>query len=164
MTDCDHWHDGAGFLTHHTAFTLLVEKSLQSIDPSLSLPYWDYGIDSTKYSYETIQQSEIFRPDWFGEASPGNAEHRIDDGGFWSEIKFPDGEKYASNWDIGATGSLNPHVNAYGLLRSPWNNNPSPYLGRRNSTYGVRRSFLPTCKDFKRCFQKKTLTEVTLSL
>lgn len=36
-TDCDHWHDGAGLITHHAAFTLECEQSLQSIDPSISM-------------------------------------------------------------------------------------------------------------------------------
>ena len=27
--DCDHWHDGAGIVTHHVAFTLLFEQALQ---------------------------------------------------------------------------------------------------------------------------------------
>ena len=160
MTDCDHWHDGAGFVTHHIAFTLLVEQSIQAIDPSLAMPYWDYALDGGRYTAETVAQSEVFQPDWFGEASPSNSDHRINDGGFWSEISFPDGDKYVSDWDIAATGSLNPHVNGYGLMRSPWNNNPSQFIGRRNSTYGVKRTFLPSCKDFKRCFLKATLKEV----
>lgn len=160
MTNCDHWHDGAGFLTHHTALTLMVERTLQAIDPSLALPYWDYGIDSTEYSIDTFSQSPIFQPDWFGEASPSNPTHTIADGGFWSKVTFPDGEKYLDNWDIASTGSLNPHVNGYGHLRSPWNNNPSRGISRRNSTYGVQRTYIPSCKEFKRCFQKKTLREV----
>ena len=160
MTDCDHWHDGAGFVTHHIAFTLLVEQSIQAIDPSLAMPYWDYALDGGRYTAETVAQSEVFQPDWFGEASPSNSDHRINDGGFWSEISFPDGDKYVSDWDIAATGSLNPHVNGYGLMRSPWNNNPSQFIGRRNSTYGVKRTLLPSCKDFKRCFLKATLKEV----
>ena len=42
-TDCDHWHDGAAIATTHLALTLLAEKSLQSIVPSLSMPYWEYA-------------------------------------------------------------------------------------------------------------------------
>jgi len=42
-TDCDHWHDGAGFPTIHTAFTLFAEQALQSIDPAIAMPYWEYA-------------------------------------------------------------------------------------------------------------------------
>jgi len=42
-TDCDHWHDGAGIVTHHMAFTLEAEQALQAIDPTLSMPYWEYS-------------------------------------------------------------------------------------------------------------------------
>jgi hypothetical protein len=42
-TDCDHWHDGAGFITKHLAFTLLAEQSLQAVNPTISMPYWEYA-------------------------------------------------------------------------------------------------------------------------
>lgn len=42
-SDCDHWHDGAGFITQHTAFTLFAEQSLQSVNPSIAMPYWEYA-------------------------------------------------------------------------------------------------------------------------
>ena len=41
--ECDHWHDDAGILTHHMAFTLELEQSLQSVDASVSAPYSDDG-------------------------------------------------------------------------------------------------------------------------
>ena len=41
-TDCDHWHDGAGIVTHHAAFTLQAEQSLQSINATIAMPYWEY--------------------------------------------------------------------------------------------------------------------------
>ena len=34
--DCDHWHDDAGFLTHHVGVTMLLERSLQSVDPTVA--------------------------------------------------------------------------------------------------------------------------------
>ena len=42
-SDCDHWHDGAAFPTIHTAFTLFAEQALQSINPSIAMPYWEYA-------------------------------------------------------------------------------------------------------------------------
>ena len=29
--ECDHWHDDAGFMVHHVAFTLVLEQSLQAV-------------------------------------------------------------------------------------------------------------------------------------
>jgi hypothetical protein len=46
--DCDHMHDGTGFLTQHATLSALFEKSIQSIAPSASLPYWDFTIDGEK--------------------------------------------------------------------------------------------------------------------
>ena len=41
--ECDHWHDNAGLMTHHMAFTLELEQSLQSVDASVSAPCSDDG-------------------------------------------------------------------------------------------------------------------------
>ena len=58
--DCDHWHQGAGFVTSHMAFSLEFEKALQSIYPSTSVPYWDFTMESTFYEPATWRQSPIF--------------------------------------------------------------------------------------------------------
>ena len=140
-------------------FTLEVEQALQSIDKSIAMPYWEYGMD--KYLYpETFVVSPVFNSEWFGIASPTNGDHRIDDESFWANVKFPSGAPY-SKWNIKASGSLNPYVNAYGYLRSPWNNNPVEGICRSNSTYGyTMANSLPSCDVFKACFQSKTLAEV----
>ena len=38
--DCDHWHQGAGFVTSHVALTLMWEQALQAVNPSVAAPYW----------------------------------------------------------------------------------------------------------------------------
>ena len=43
--ECDHWHDDAGFMVHHVAFTLVLEQSLQAVDSTMTVPYWDYTQD-----------------------------------------------------------------------------------------------------------------------
>eukprot|EP00752_Nemacystus_decipiens_P017229 g15434.t1 len=45
VTDCDHWHEDAGIMNHHVGFTLLFEQALQVVDPSVSIPYWEYSIE-----------------------------------------------------------------------------------------------------------------------
>ncbi len=55
--DCDHTNDGASTLVQRTALTLALEQSLQSIDPSLSLPY---------YESSAYDQSLLVKEGWFG--------------------------------------------------------------------------------------------------
>mmetsp|Transcript_4643 Transcript_4643/g.7007 ORF Transcript_4643/g.7007 Transcript_4643/m.7007 type:complete len:323 (-) Transcript_4643:4355-5323(-) len=42
----DHFHEGLGFLSQHIALTNEFEKSMQSVDPRVSVPYWDFTKDS----------------------------------------------------------------------------------------------------------------------
>lgn len=160
-TDCDHWHDGAGLVPHHAAFTLEMEQTLQSIDPTVSIPYWEYGMDA--YLYNSLDQSPIFDKSFFGKMNPTNDEHRIDDGSFWQDVKTPSAAKYT--WSIKDTGSLNPFRNAYGAMRSPWNNNPSPYIGRHNTTYDMTQySSVPSCSSLQPCFQSDSIADMNYCL
>ena len=49
---CDHWHDDAGFANHHVGVTLQFERSLQSVDASVAVHYWDYTVDAAAASAE----------------------------------------------------------------------------------------------------------------
>lgn len=62
--DSDHFHEGDGFLAQHLKITYYYEKAIQSVDPSISLFYWDYTIDGTA-GYE-IFDSPMFTADTFG--------------------------------------------------------------------------------------------------
>lgn len=157
--DCDHWHDGAGIITHHAAFTLEAEQSLQSVDPSVAMTYWEYPVDASYYDNYNWVNSPIFAEDWYGEASPSNDDHKISKGR-WSETQLPDGTPY-KDWSIAETGTLNPLVNGYGYLRSPWNNNPSPYIGRCNTSYGTESSGTAlgraSCDAISSCYASTSL-------
>lgn len=48
---CDHLHDGTGFATSHMALTLMFERAVQAVDPSIAVPYWDFTIVSTVCMY-----------------------------------------------------------------------------------------------------------------
>ena len=48
--DCDHLHGGLGFLPQHAAMTYSLELALQSIDPSIAMPFWDYTIEQSRMS------------------------------------------------------------------------------------------------------------------
>lgn len=136
--DCDHMHDGLGFLTLHTALTMQYEQVLQLIDPSVIMHYWDYTIDAERTygaggSMETFYNSEVFFDDWFGGV--------VFDDNTVSSGRFTylsvDSDSYGLDADV---------ENAYGLLRSPWNSNPTPFLTRCNTTYSVLQSNPPGCE------------------
>ena len=44
-------HMGAAFLPWHRQFLHLFEQQLQSVDPTVMLPYWDWTVDNTADSY-----------------------------------------------------------------------------------------------------------------
>ena len=131
--DCDHLHDGLGFLTQHAALTLTFEKVLQLIDPSVSVPYWDYTIEARAVEVtgdiHSWRSSIVFSDDWFGPAYTENS--NIVSSGRWA-----------------FTGvEASQEGNAFGLLRAPWNMNDIPYLTRSNATYGFSLSDVPSCED-----------------
>ena len=128
------------------------------------MPYWDYTWDQylTAYNATTTgvpnvtdwTDSAIFADDWFGPASPGNDDHIIDTGrwGYTSLAK-----------DRGLHEL--PVKNPYGLLRSPWNTNPTPYLTRSRYTYAQKDGgwTLPSCSSFAMYFQESKLSNFNFS-
>uniref|UniRef100_A0A7S2W3X4 Tyrosinase copper-binding domain-containing protein n=1 Tax=Rhizochromulina marina TaxID=1034831 RepID=A0A7S2W3X4_9STRA len=123
----DHMHDGLGLLTQHIALSNAFERSLQAIDSSIALPYWDYTLEmyqvKNKYGYNDIgkifSDSELFSAEWFGRTE----NNRIADGRFAQQT-------VASNR---TSGTHSP----YGFLRAPWNLNPSPFVTRYHKMCGV---------------------------
>ena len=65
LQDADHIHDGLGFLIQHIKFTNLFEGALQAIDPSVSLPYWDFTIDVSS-GHTVPYQTYVFSEDIYG--------------------------------------------------------------------------------------------------
>ena len=126
-SDCDHWHDDAGIVTHHIAVTWELENSLTAVDSSVAAHYWDYTRDTSQADdgsdYVT---SNIFNDDWFGPIeSSDHPEHHIVNQGIFAYTRI----KSKGN---GTTSITNP----YGLLRSPWNTNPTPYVMRHKAVFG----------------------------
>jgi hypothetical protein len=161
-SDCDHWHDGAGFVTHHVALTLAVEQAVQAIDPSIAMPYWEYGQDS--YLYDLWYQSDVFRDDWFGAADSVTDDHSIARG-LWAGLQMPEGDpELVNSWDMATEKSLQPYINARGMLRSPWNNNPSKAVGRHNTTYGVSTTVEPNCEIMQAGYHSSSYASMSDSL
>lgn len=146
---CDHWHDDAGIMTHHMAFTLQMEQSLQSINAQVSMPYWDYTEDAYEYSSDWTE-SPVFADEWFGAIESNDPDHIITTG------------RWAYQNVVQSEGTDSRTRNPYGLVRSPWNTNPVPYILRSRHTLGVKDAgwTLPTCSDFATAFQETSLGEI----
>ena len=144
---CDHWHDDAGIMTHHMSFALEFEQSLQSVMPHAAMHYWDYTIDSLE---EDWTRSTVFEHDWFGTASPENDDHVITDGR-WSYLPV-----------MQESGQFSEIHNPYGLLRSPWNTNPTPYVLRHRQVLGLPDGgwTLPSCSQFTAAFKLNSTAEI----
>jgi len=142
--DCDHWHQGAGFVTSHIAFTLEFEQALQSIIPSVSVPYWDFTLESTFYGSGDWRNSPVFSDDWFGEAAPNN------------ELRTATSGRFAFVPALTHAYNFSRVVNSYGLLRAPWNNDPTPYVTRSSEIYGYQNNLKPSgCAEYHRSLKKK---------
>ena len=149
--ECDHWHDDAGIMTHHVAFTLEMEQSLQSVNPSTTIPYWDYTID--EYELAEWVDSPIFADDWFGEASPSDQNHIVTKGR-WGYTSV-------------TTGALETSPrNPYGLLRAPWNTNPVPYVLRHRYVLGEKDGGwkFPGCSAFAMAWNATGLSSYLVNL
>lgn len=48
---CDGFHEGSGFITHHLALTNTFEAALRSVNPAVTLPYWDFTIEGEAIRY-----------------------------------------------------------------------------------------------------------------
>ena len=142
---CDHWHDDMGILNHHVGITWQFEKALRSVDATTAAHYWDYSADASTLgaSGGAWAASEVFRDDWFGGASFAGADHVVD-AGAWAFLRVRGGG--GGDDDDGFSGITNP----YGLLRSPWNTNKVPFLGRFREVLGNDGGGfdLPACADF----------------
>lgn len=176
--ECDHWHDGAGVVPHHVAMTLEMEQAMQSVDPATSLGYWDVTLDSARQDAtgRPWSTSEIFSDDWFGPASPDNADHVLATGRWAytaaarvdtstnppvaSETGVGGGAAAVGGGARGAGPTSVPH-NAWGLLRSPWNTNPTPFVTRYEYQDGATAwGSLPTCNDFLTCYKAANFSDM----
>ncbi|CAN0141328.1 unnamed protein product, partial [Discosporangium mesarthrocarpum] len=139
--ECDHAHDGLGFLTIHTALSMQFEQSLQTVDPSVSLPFWDYTIEAARVraagDITAFYSSEVFDPDLLGGFPDlDEGEEYVLKEGRWAYLPMS-----PKSWP----GDAASVTNGYGLMRSPWNQNPSPFLSRSSKMYGAEFDKVPSC-------------------
>ncbi|KAJ8599055.1 hypothetical protein CTAYLR_007593 [Chrysophaeum taylorii] len=153
--DCDHLHDGPGFLGQHAAFTLTFERVIQLANPKVSVPFWDYTIESRAVEIsgrvESWRESVVFSDSWFSPFPVGDG--KAVDAGRWA---------YASV--VGRAWNVTTSRNAYGLMRAPWNLNPVPFLTRHNLTYGFSLSDVPSCTDHYAVVQQTVWSEFAIDI
>jgi len=134
--ECDHMHDGMGFITQHLALSSEFESALQAVNPTLSLSYWDYTIDRALVDNNEIGnifESEILGHKFFGSANDTDAAPTMRNSR-WAYLAVP------------MNASAKTH-NAYGYLRAPWNMNRSPFVTRSQTVCGVKSwGSWPSCQ------------------
>ncbi|CAM9288362.1 unnamed protein product [Choristocarpus tenellus] len=143
---CDRLHDGLGFLVSHAMFTNLMEEAMQTVNPAVTMPYWDTTLDWTTLTadyngdYKMLKEATgLWTPEWFGAAN--EEQDMVVTDGRWAYTSVPQLED----------SSVSPTKgNVYGLMESPWNTNNVPFLSRSlGSLCGVNDEFYgwSTCKD-----------------
>ena len=120
--DADHIHEGNGFMAQHIKMTNIFEASMQSINPAVAIPYWDFTIESAMGLLP--YQSFIASDDVFGSMTVPKditwgytAANDIIIG-----AAIPDGRWAFLKADLNL---IYPVLNyGYGYMRAPWNMNP----------------------------------------
>jgi len=151
--DGDHIHEGLGFLPQHIKITNMFELAMQAVEPSVSLPYWDYTIESA--NGDTIFDSYAFTKDTFGSLEGPKDEYW---GWTYRDDKIKDGRIKNGRWKHAKADKNTKYEDLdsnFGYLRAPWNTNPSPYISR----FSAYTTQLPTCFDYYIWLQYDSLAD-----
>mmetsp|Transcript_24671 Transcript_24671/g.32126 ORF Transcript_24671/g.32126 Transcript_24671/m.32126 type:complete len:589 (+) Transcript_24671:186-1952(+) len=140
------FHGSNSFLTSHAAFTLDLELALQSVDPTLTQPYWDFTIDAELGS--AWVESELFGYDFFGPLS----QRTLSSAKWFSDLPAPFNT-------LGDETSPTKH-NSYGKLTNDVNRDSSKFVTRGGpEVCGADVSgTMPTAADMAACDQWSSLT------
>ena len=139
LLGCSPYHGHDVFLTAHAAFNLEFEQALQTVDASLSSPYWDYTRDDAVYGKDWAADSELFTDAYFG--SYATADHVISGGPFAFAPVAAEGALGVYDW---------PETNAYGKLTERWNGAADKYVARARTVCGLEtKARLPGCANLR---------------
>ena len=115
--DGDHIHEGLGFFPQHIKLTNFFELSVQSVNPAITLPYWDFTIEDA-YNI-SVWDSFAFTEDTFG-SMPTPPDDTW--GWLYKNAKVDDAMIPDGRW-VGAKTGVNTEfpdlVFAYGYMRAP---------------------------------------------
>ena len=142
--DGDHIHEGMGFLPQHMKMTNMFEQSMQAVDPSTSLFYWDFTIENQ--AGDSIFDSYMYTEDTFGELrAPSNGYYWTYEDDELDDARIPNGRwKHIKVDDKDDRGQFEDMPSPFGYLRGPWNMNPSKYITRFTSEVTT----LPGCSSY----------------
>ena len=105
---CTPWHNGKVFFTAHAAFSLEMEQSLQAIDRTIALPFWDHTIDALYFGHDW-PSSEIWSEEWFGASSPNSSGSHVITTGRWAYTPIRTNKSAAER---NSYGRITDHMNA----------------------------------------------------
>jgi tyrosinase len=147
-------HMGPAFFPWHRQFLLMFEQQLQSVDPTVTLPYWDWTVDTETDSY-------LWQPDLMGGDGSDADNEAVIDGPFakgkWELTVFDHSDEHQLPWltrDLGM-GGLAPELPSREHLdqtlsiptydTAPWS--AASYAGDsfRNSLEGWRDCVVEMC-------------------
>ena len=175
---CDEFHAGTGFLNNHMFLGMYLEQSLRLINPKVSMHYMDYSKyfsarDFDNHLFNPMDGgnwTEIMSDKWFGHNDP---ESGVIVDSRWAYTKTPylttefltqemiqEKATFFPAEERAWLLKTGPHImSPYGLLRAPWNYNPSPYLTRYNNVNRLSHEGVPekvlkpymgsNCEDMK---------------
>ena len=133
----DKAHQYAGFIVWHAVFVKELEQALQSIDPTVAVPYWDWTIDAKLADPRT---SDVFTDAYFGSSSPSLSDN-------YNVVDGP-----LLGWEVSTSPSsygFTSYNKKTGYMRNANNYNPSPYLTRYVG--GGKAGTLPTSTQYNSC-------------
>jgi len=120
---------------------------MQAVDPSVSLPYWDFTYD--RENDIVVQKASIFSEEMFGTITMATDSRW---GWTYSNDDIIDAAISNGRWKYIKTSMIPDRFKdtlldaGYSYLRAPWNLNPSPYVSR----FSAYSSELPSCSDYYR--------------
>lgn len=76
-----------------------------------------------------FERSEMFRHEWFGEVHTNDSDTHTVPSGRWAYTPIKSNAR-----------DYSPITNAWGLLRSPWNEDSVPYLTRSNNVFSYENA------------------------
>jgi len=147
LDGCTPYHGYDTFLTAHEAFILEFEQALQAVNPAISVPYWDYTIDTVQYGHTQAiaASSPLFKSDWFGPIDNSATDDVLVSKHF-SHVPVP--RDYST-----------PEHNGYGFVTDSINQNPSAFVTRASSICGLpTKAFLAGCTELKSIFNARSLS------
>ncbi len=140
-------HMGPAFLPWHRAFLMLFEEQLRGVDPSVTLPYWDWTVDNQP-------DSAIWQDDLMGGDGDPDDNYAVNSGPFrkdaWQLVIFDFNDPVAAPYIVRtlAAGDLAPDLPTSDEVAAaleiatydsaPWSEVSDPSTSFRNNLEGWR--------------------------